>query len=96
MLRLTEIKLPLGHPEEALRAAILQRLGIDTQDLLDFTVYKRSYDARQRRAILLIYTVDVKLADAAAASVAKRSIPHVGPTPDMRYRFVAQAPSGSA
>ena len=94
MLRLTEIKLPLGHAEEALRAAIVHRLGIDAEDLLEFTVYKRSYDARQRRAILLIYTVDVKLADAAAASVAKRSIPHVGPTPDMRYRFVTQAPSG--
>jgi hypothetical protein len=28
MLRLTEIKLPLDHPEDALQAAILARLGI--------------------------------------------------------------------
>jgi uncharacterized FAD-dependent dehydrogenase len=93
MLRLTEIKLPLGHPDEDLRAAILQRLGIATEELLEFSVYKRSYDARQRRAIQLIYTVDVTLAATAAASVATRSIAHVGTTPDMRYHFVAKAPT---
>lgn len=34
MLRLTEIKLPLDHPEEALRAAVLERLRIADADLL--------------------------------------------------------------
>ncbi len=93
MLRLTELKLPLDHPEEALRAAILQRLGIDDGDIAGFTVHKRSYDARKRSAILLIYTVDVELRESAAAAVSGRSIAHVAPSPDMRYRFVAQAPT---
>ena len=48
MLRLTELKLPLDHPDEALRTAILQRLGVAAPDMLDYSVYKRSYDARQR------------------------------------------------
>ncbi|MDZ4812720.1 MAG: NAD(P)/FAD-dependent oxidoreductase [Pseudomonadota bacterium] len=93
MLRLTEIKLPLDHPNEALQAAILERLGIGADQLLRFSVFKRSYDARKRSAILLIYTVDVELHHAAIAAVSRRSITHVGPSPDMRYKFVAQAPS---
>ena len=42
MIRITELALPLDHPQEALRAAILERLGIQDADLLNFTVFKRS------------------------------------------------------
>ena len=35
MLRMTELRLPLGHPPEALRAATLARLGLAEADLLD-------------------------------------------------------------
>lgn len=97
MLRLTEIKLPLDHPEAALRAAALQRLGVSDTDLQQLSVYKRSYDARKRNAIALIYTLDVQLPAAQEAAVLKRELPHVTPSPDMHYRFVARgpAPSGS-
>jgi uncharacterized protein len=91
MLRLTELKLPLDHPDEALRAAIVQRLGVADRDIAGFTVYKRSYDARKRNAITLIYTVDVELRDTLEAGVAERGLTHVAPSPDMRYRFVAKA-----
>ncbi|TDR36972.1 hypothetical protein DFR29_1268 [Tahibacter aquaticus] len=93
MLRLTELKLPLDHPETDLRAAIVQRLGIADGDLIGFTVHKRSYDARKRSAITLIYTVDVELRDPVNADIASRGIAHVAPSPDMRYRFVTHAPS---
>ena len=52
MLRLTDIKLPLDHPESALRDAILARLGIAADELAGFTVAKRSHDARKRGAII--------------------------------------------
>ena len=93
MLRLTEIKLPLDHPEGDLRAALLARLGIADAELIDFSVYKRSYDARQKKQIQLIYTVDVTLRDGIEAAVSKRRIAHVAPSPDMTYRFVTQAPA---
>ena len=48
MLRLTELKLPLDHADDALRPAIVQRLGIADNDLLTFSVFKRSYDARKK------------------------------------------------
>ena len=59
MLRITELKLPLDHDDDALAAAILARLGISADELTGYTVAKRSYDARKRGAIVLIYSVDV-------------------------------------
>ena len=92
MLRLTEIRLPLDHPQEDLKAAILKRLGIATGDLLDYTLFRRGYDARKRNAIVLVYTVDVKVKNEAA--LFKKNIPQVALAPDMSYRMVAQAPQG--
>ena len=59
MLRITELKLPLDHDEAALPAAIVARLGIKPDELTAYSVAKRSYDARKRGAIVLIYSVDV-------------------------------------
>jgi len=94
MLRLTDLRLPLDHPEPALRAGILARLGIPDRSLRGYTVFKRSYDARKREAISLIYTIDVELDDDDA--VLARRIVHVAPAPDLRYRFVTHAPAGLA
>ncbi len=96
MLRLTEVKLPLDHPQEALRAAVLERLRIDDADLLAVRVFRRGYDARRRSAIHLIYTLDVELRDEAAVLRAQKPSPHLQPTPDTQYRFVAHAPDGLA
>ena len=92
MLRLTELKLPLDHPPEALRTAILQRLGMGDDDLVSFSIFKRSYDARKKHALLLIYAVDVEVKSEAALLKKLRNDRHLGPTPDMAYRFVGQAP----
>ena len=95
MLRLTEIKLPLAHADDALQAAILQALGIQPTDLTGFTVFKRSFDARKAE-LMQVYIVDVELADAAldAALLARHAgNPHILPTPDMAYHAVGQAPA---
>ncbi len=93
MLRLTEIKLPLDHLEEDLQAAILKRLGIKADELVSFSIFKRSHDARKKSAIALIYSVDVTVKDEAALLKRLKGVAHIGPTPDMAYRFVAQAPA---
>src|SRR5206468_2308882 len=87
MLRLTDIKLPLGHPSEALKAAILKKLKLPAEALLDWQVFKRGHDARNKQAIVCVYTVDVRLKDESRAPKDAR------PTPDMDYKPVAQAPS---
>ena len=89
MLRLNEVKLPLEHDEAALPAAILARLGIDAADLLGFTVFKRSYDARKRSAVVLIYSLHVEVKNEAAVLARLQHDVHLMPAPDTDYKFVA-------
>jgi uncharacterized FAD-dependent dehydrogenase len=104
MLRLTDLKLPLEHPPEALASAIVERLGIHADELGGYTVAKRSHDARKRGAISLIYAVDVETPrepdilqrlqlDAEAVQLAgDGAAGRIARTPDTAYRFVARAP----
>ncbi len=92
MLRLTELKLPLDHPADALRAAILARLELADDDLVGFSIFKRSHDARKKHALLLVYAVDVEVRDEAALLKTFRNDRHLAPTPDMAYKFVGHAP----
>ncbi len=97
MLRITELRLPLDHPPEALRTAVLRRLGLQDAELLAIQVFKRSYDARKKSAVVLTYTVDLTLAasvDPAALLARHSADPQIRPSPDTRYHVVGQAPSG--
>ena len=89
MLRLNEVKLPLEHGEAALPAAILARLDIPAADLLGYTVFKRSYDARKRSAVVLIYSLHVEVRNEAAVLASVKHDIHVMPAPDTDYKFVA-------
>jgi uncharacterized FAD-dependent dehydrogenase len=93
MLRITELRLPLDHPDDALRAAIVARLRIADADLAAFTVFRRGYDARKKSAIVLSYTLDCELRDEAAVFAAFAGDQHIRPSPDTSYRFVAHAPA---
>ena len=98
MLRLTDIQLPLNHAEADLRAAILKRLKIEASDLLSLNIFKRSYDARKKTAIVLIYTVDVEVQNEAALLALIKDVQgqsKVSLTPDTSYKFVAQAKDGA-
>jgi uncharacterized FAD-dependent dehydrogenase len=92
MLRLTEIKLPLDHPPEAIAKAAIARLKIPASDLVSCTVFRRAHDARKKSAILLVYSLDVEVKDEAKILKRFEKDQHVKPTPDIDYRFVARAP----
>lgn len=94
MLRISELKLPLGHPPEAMAPAIVARLGIEADELVSFEVARRANDARRKSAILMVYSVDVVLRDEAAVLRRFEGDHHVRVTPDTSYRFVARAPEG--
>jgi uncharacterized FAD-dependent dehydrogenase len=91
MLRLTDLKLPLDHSGDALTAAILRRLTIATTELTGYSVAKRSYDARKRGSIALIYALDIDTPREAELLQRFADDPHVQPTPDTGYHVVAQA-----
>jgi len=93
MLRITEIKLPLDHPQDAIASAILKKLQIPPEELLGYSIFKRSYDARKKAEIVLVYIVDVETTQEKQLLQRLKKDPHVMVTPDMNYRYVAQAPS---
>jgi len=93
MLRITEFKLPLDHADDELRPALLQRLAIGSDELLDFTLFKRSYDARKKSTELqFIYTIDFQVRDEPALLKRLSHDKHIGPAPDVSYKMVGQAP----
>ncbi|MBR7801075.1 NAD(P)/FAD-dependent oxidoreductase [Undibacterium fentianense] len=92
MLRLTDIQLPLDHTEEDLRNAILKRLKIAEIDLYKFEVFKRSYDARKKTAIVLIYTIDIEVKDEDLILHRLKNVQgqaKLSRTPDTSYKFVS-------
>ena len=89
MLRLTELKLPLDHAPDALRAAAAARLGIPPEAILTLAVARRGYDARRKRDIHLVYTLDVTLAEGTPVP------PDIQATPDTTYVPPMRARSGT-
>ena len=91
MIRITELSLPWGDPTEtrtrdALRRAILKRLALREDALVDFSVFKRSHDARRKdRELAFVYIVDVAVRDEARVLAAHRDDRHVLPSPDTSF-----------
>ncbi|UCV03394.1 NAD(P)/FAD-dependent oxidoreductase [Dechloromonas denitrificans] len=96
MLRLNEVKLPLDHAPGEILAAICQRLGVAAGDVVNYSIYRRSCDARKKTAIALIYALDVEVRDEAALLARLADLRNVMPRPDTTYRFVAHAPADLA
>jgi uncharacterized FAD-dependent dehydrogenase len=94
LIRITELSLPLDCGPQAVRQAILKRLHITDADLLNFSVFKRSYDARRKSdAITFVHVIDLTVRD--EASILKRLAKdrNVRPAPDMNYHAVGHAPT---
>lgn len=94
MIRITELQLPLDHPAEALRTAIVKRLKIKDTDLLDFTVFKRSYDARKKNSeITFVYIIDLRANSEEKILNRFADDKNIRPAPDTNYYPVAEAPA---
>ena len=97
MIRITELKLPieqadtLKHQDDEIKAAILKRLSISDNDLIDFTIFKRGVDARKSHAILYVYSLDVVVKNEANLLAKFKRDQHINPAPDTSYHFVVQS-----
>jgi len=67
MLRITNLKLPLDYTEDSLKALLLKKLPAAPEQLLSFRVSRRSVDARDRKDVHFVLSVDLSLRDEAAA-----------------------------
>ena len=94
VIRITDLSLPLDSDKHALRSAILRRLKLSDADLLDFTVFKRSYDARKRNSsIVFVYIIDLVAREEATILHRLAGDPNVRRAPDTNYYPVARAPT---
>lgn len=96
MIRLSNIKLPLDHDDQALLQAILTTLKITKEQLIRFNMFRRGYDARKKSNIFLIYTLDIEVAAELENELLLKFDDHqqIKQTPDLNYHAVAQAPRG--
>lgn len=95
MIRLSNIKLPLDHDDQALDQAILATLEISPAQLIRFNMFRRGYDARKKSNIFLIYTLDIEVATELEAELLVKFADDqlIKQTPDLEYHPVAQAPA---
>lgn len=63
MLRINQLKLPVGHTQEQLRGKLLRTLHIKESELKQYTVKKRSLDARKKPDLYYVYSIDFSVAD---------------------------------
>jgi uncharacterized protein len=94
MLRLSEVKLPLEHTAADIQSAILKKLSIAPRDLIRHTIFKRSYDARKKGAVSFVYIIDIETTREQQLLQRFKKDPHIVPTPDTSYRYVAHAAEG--
>jgi len=64
-IRLTEVYIPLDHEDEDVRAAAAGSLGLEADDVASVEVLRRAVDARRKPNIRFVYTLLVRLAEAA-------------------------------
>ena len=60
MIRLNEIKMPLGATEEEVKIAAAKALKIKESSIKEFSLARRSIDSRKKDNIILVYSVDLE------------------------------------
>ncbi len=96
MLRVSNLKFPLGFDESGLAAATAQQLGV-LQPFTFFKIVKKAVDTRSRSAIYTIYTIDIETEDdeAVLASGKWPFIEKINPLPPLsiaKYHKPVQRP----
>ncbi len=63
MIQITQLKLNINHTREDLKKRIAKQLKVSEQEILNFSVTKKSIDARKKDELFYVYNVEVKLSD---------------------------------
>ena len=61
MLRLSDIRVPLDYTKESLRILIEKKLSLPPDELVSFSVYRRSVDARDKNDVHFVISADLAL-----------------------------------
>lgn len=61
MLRISNIKIDIDEDLSLVRKKVCKKLNINDNEIIEYSIYKESIDARKKDKITLVYTVDVRL-----------------------------------
>ena len=67
MLKLNGLSAPLDYTEDSLRLLIARKLKMAPENLLSFRVSRRSVDARDKRDVHFVLSLELALRDERAA-----------------------------
>ncbi len=81
MIKLSDIRIGVDAPQEALREAAARQMGVRPEEILSLDILREAVDARHRGAIRLAYVLAVEVADEAAAlrAVGSKAEPYAPP-----------------
>lgn len=63
MIQIQQLKLHIGHDEDALRQKIVKTLRIKSERLLSYRIMRQSLDARKKPDLFYVYTIYAKIRD---------------------------------
>ncbi len=63
MIQITQLKLNIDHTQEDLKKLIAKQLKVSEQEILNFSILKKSVDARKKKEIFYVYSVEVTLSE---------------------------------
>ena len=85
MIRLSNIKLPLGYSDEDITKACTKELRISTEAIEKTALYRRSIDARRKDNIHYITSIDVYLNGSERSAVSRSKSKNASITEEYRY-----------
>lgn len=86
MIRISQLKLPVEHTEEALIKKAAKTLRITPEAIRELTIVRQSLDARKKPELYYSYTVDVKT-EKESDVVHRAKSPNVTISRETAYRF---------
>lgn len=86
MIKLTQVKLPIEHTEQALKKKVGKLLRLTDSEIKDFKIIKQSLDARKKSELCFSYVIEVK-AEHEEAIVRRLNNPNITFTKRVVYQF---------
>ena len=91
-IRIANIRLELGEPEEGLPEKIADRLGLGPDAIAGWRILRKSLDARSHDDLHFTYSAEVRLADGARTRLEPGSSPDVQPLRSRALRLARARP----
>ena len=87
MIRIQQMKLPLKHTKEDIKREASRILSIPLEECLKVNIIKQSIDARKKKDIHYIYTVDVEVRKEKKISHLIQKTPFLSVVKNNSYQF---------